>query len=110
VFQGFPGERRSTRQLQASSSLFFEVFRRHDPENRLLGQAEAEVLRQELECDRLGETLARLRRARIELRALARPSPFAFPLMIERMRERLSTESLHERIARMVRDLEEAAR
>ena len=37
---------------------------------------------------------------------LARPSPFAFPLMVERFREKLTNESLSDRIARMVADLE----
>jgi ATP-dependent Lhr-like helicase len=33
----------------------------------------------------------------------------AFPLLVERMRESLSTEKLSDRIARMVSDLEKAA-
>src|SRR5690606_24069114 len=60
VFTGYPGEARSARQLQASSSLFFDVFRQYDPHNLLLGQAEREVLRQEFELDRLATTLTRL--------------------------------------------------
>ncbi len=109
VFQGFPGAGKSTRQLQASSGLFYQVFRQHDPENMLLGQAEEEVLRQELEVDRLEDALARLRADRLVVRPLARPSPFAFPLLIERLREKLSTEKLRDRIERMLRDLERAA-
>ncbi len=40
VFQGHPGSGggKSARQLQASSSLFYEVFRKHDPANLLLTQ------------------------------------------------------------------------
>ena len=53
VFGGYPGAPKSMRQLQASSSLFFEVFRKYDAGNRLLGQAEREVLAQELELSRL---------------------------------------------------------
>ena len=49
---GYPGRRRSTRQLQASSSLFYEVFRKYDAGNMLLGQAESEVLSQELDLGR----------------------------------------------------------
>jgi ATP-dependent Lhr-like helicase len=109
VFQGFPGAGKSTRQLQASSGLFYQVFRQHDPENLLLDQAEEEVLRQELEVDRLEAALARLRADRLVVRPLARPSPFAFPLLIERLREKLSTEKLRDRIERMLRDLERAA-
>ena len=40
VSGGLPGARKSTRQIQASSSLFYEVFRRYDEGNRLLHQAE----------------------------------------------------------------------
>jgi ATP-dependent Lhr-like helicase len=49
VFQGYPGQPKSTRQLQASSSLLYEVFRRYDAGNLLLTQAEREVLEQELD-------------------------------------------------------------
>ena len=109
VFQGYPGAGKSARQLQASSGLFYQVFRQHDPQNLLLDQAEEEVLRQELEVDRLAAALARLRADALSVRPLARPSPFAFPLLIERLREKLSTEKLRDRIERMLRDLERAA-
>jgi ATP-dependent Lhr-like helicase len=108
VFSGYPGAPKSTRQLQASSSLFFEVFRKHDPGNKLLGQAEEEVLAQELELGRLRAALARMRRlrpVRVELRA---PSPFSLPLMVERFREQLTTEKLADRLARVLQDAEKA--
>jgi ATP-dependent Lhr-like helicase len=108
VFGGYPGAPKSTRQLQASSSLFFEVFRKHDPGNRLLGQADAEVLAQELEIGRLRAALTRMRRlqpVRIELRA---PSPFALALMVERFREQLTTEKLADRLDRILRQAEAA--
>jgi ATP-dependent Lhr-like helicase len=109
IFQGFPGAGRSARQLQASSGLFYEVFRQHDADNRLLGQAQAEVLEQELDLARLRATLERLRARRLVEVALERPGPFAFPLLIERLREQVSTEKLADRVARMVRELEAAA-
>ncbi|UXY17044.1 ligase-associated DNA damage response DEXH box helicase [Chitiniphilus purpureus] len=109
VFNGYPGAAKSARQLQASSSLFYEVFRQHDPDNRLLAQAEHEVLWQELEGQRLAETLATLRTRRLVHQALKRPTPFAFPLMVARFRERLGSEKLAERIARMLAELERAA-
>ena len=40
---------------------------------------------------------------------LERPTPFALPLMVERFREKLSTEKLADRVARMLRELEGAA-
>lgn len=39
VFAGYPGAPKSTRQVQASSGLFFEVFKQYDPQNLLLTQA-----------------------------------------------------------------------
>jgi len=109
VFQGFPGAPKSVRQLQASSGLFYEVFRTYDTGNRLLAQAEREVLEQELDIGRLRAALARMRGQRVVYRLLNRPSPFAFPLMVERLREQVSTEALSARIERMLAELEAAA-
>jgi len=52
IFTGYPGAPKSTRQLQASSSLFYEVFAKYDAGNMLLTQAQAEVLSQELDIRR----------------------------------------------------------
>jgi ATP-dependent Lhr-like helicase len=109
IFQGYPGENRSNKQLQASSSLFWEVFRKYDPANKLLLQAEQELLAQELEIGRLRTSLARMNSQRLLLKQLPRPTPFAFPLMVERFREQLSNESVADRIARIVQQLEKAA-
>lgn len=109
IFQGYPGEKRSNKQLQASSSLFWEVFRKYDPANRLLLQAEQELLAQELEIGRLRTSLTRMNAQALMVQTLARPTPFAFPLMVERFREKLSNESVADRIARMVEQLEKAA-
>jgi len=108
VFSGYPGAPKSTRQLQASSSLFYEVFRKYDPGNRLLGQAEQEVLSDELELARLRAALKRMRRLCREAVDLAAPSPFSLPLMVERFREQLTTEKLADRLARVLADAEAA--
>jgi ATP-dependent helicase Lhr and Lhr-like helicase len=109
VFAGFPGAHKSARQVQASSSLFFDVFRKYDPDNLLLTQAQEEVLQQELEMARLSATLQHLQSKQIQLMHIKRPTPFAFPLLVERFRESSSSEKLADRIARMVADLEKAA-
>ncbi|MDQ0738988.1 ligase-associated DNA damage response DEXH box helicase [Pseudomonas sp. W4I3] len=109
VFAGYPGAPKSTRQVQASSGLFFEVFKQYDPQNLLLTQAGEEVLRNELDIQRLEETLLRLSALQLDLHVIKRPTPLAFPLLVERMRESLSSEKLSERIARMVKDLEKVA-
>ena len=109
VFSGFPGQPKSTRQLQASSSLFFDVFSKYDVTNKLLTQAQTEVLGQELDIRRLSASLERMRGQRIEFVELKVPSPFALPLMVERFREKLSTEKLKDRLERMLKDMERAA-
>ncbi|WPO99030.1 ligase-associated DNA damage response DEXH box helicase [Pseudomonas sp. HR96] len=109
VFGGYPGAQKSTRQVQASSGLFFNVFKQYDAGNLLLTQAQEEVLRQELDVERLQQVLQRMGERRLDLHALKRPSPLAFPLLVERFRESLSSEKLADRIARMVGDLEQAA-
>jgi len=109
IFQSHPGEARSSKQLQASSSLFWEVFKKYDPGNRLLHQAEAELLQLELDITRLRSSLARMASQTLVVKHLSRPTPFAFPLLVERLREKLSNEKLADRIARMVAQLEKAA-
>jgi ATP-dependent Lhr-like helicase len=39
-----------------------------------------------------------------------KPTPFAFPLMVERFREAISTERLADRVQRMLAELEKAAK
>lgn len=108
VFQGYPGAHKSTKQVQASSALFYDVFEQYDPANQLLLQARNETLRDEFEHDRLRQTLTRLSQMPIQWHELERPTPFAFPLLVQRLRERLSSEKLSERVARMVRELQRA--
>ena len=106
VFTGYPGAPKSTRQLQASSGLFFEVFRKYDPNNLLLSQAEREVLSQELDIGALRTTLRRLRQRDIDIVMLRQPTPMSLPLMVERFREKLSTEQLSARLDRLMRDMD----
>jgi len=101
VFPGFPGAKTSARHLQASSSLFFEVFRNYDPDNLLLKQAEQEVLQRQLEGGRLVTTLDRLRDSEVLFVDLPRPSPMSFPLIVDRLRDKLSSEKLADRIRKM---------
>jgi ATP-dependent Lhr-like helicase len=108
VFSGYPGAPKSMKQLQASSSLFWEVFRQYDAGNRLLGQAEQEVLAQELELGRLQAVLQRLAASALDLVPLQTASPFCLPLMVERLREQLSTEKLNDRLQRLLAEAEQA--
>lgn len=109
VFTGYPGQPKSARQLQASSTLFYEVFSKYDAGNLLLTQAQTEVLNQELDIRHLSATLARMRGRRVEVAELAAPSPFSLALMVERFREKLSTEKLADRLERILKDAERVA-
>jgi ATP-dependent Lhr-like helicase len=108
VFTGYPGAPKSARQVQASSRLFFDVFRQYDPGNLLLAQAEAETLAQELDFERMERCLQRLSRCEVVMRRTERFTPFAFPLLVERLREKVSTEQLSERVRRLVEEMERA--
>src|SRR5690606_28903214 len=94
VFPGFPRSGKTARQLQASAGLFFDVFSRFDPGNLLVSQAHREVLERQLESSRLGRTLERLSAARVVITSPRRTPPLAFPLLVDRTRERVSSESL----------------
>jgi len=99
--RGFPGSSKSTGQLQISASLLFDVFTRHEPQNRLLQQAQREVLEEQLELSRLESALQRAARQEWLHVQTPRPSPLAFPLLVERLNNRMSNESVLERVQRM---------
>jgi ATP-dependent Lhr-like helicase len=109
VFAGFPGQSKSARQLQASSGLIYDVFARYDPANLLLHQAQREVLERQLEQSRLARTLSRLGAGRVTVLDIERPTPLAFPILVDRTREKISSEQLADRVRRMTRPLERAA-
>jgi ATP-dependent Lhr-like helicase len=67
------------------------------------------VLGQELEIGRLAQTLRSMQRKRLDYVELRHPSPMSLPLMVERFREKLTTEQLSERLDRILRDMERDA-
>jgi ATP-dependent Lhr-like helicase len=101
VLNGYPGQARSGSQLQISAALLFEVFQRHEPGNLLLAQARDEVLAEQLELPRIAGVLQRLMGCRLLLQRTPRPGPLAFPLLAERLNNRLSNESLLSRLQRL---------
>jgi len=104
VFTGYPGQPVKNKHLQASTSLLFEVFSEYEPDNLLVRQAYNEALAFQLEEFRLRAALQRIIKQNIILKIIDRPTPFAFPIMVDSLgRERLTTEPLEERIAKMAR-------
>ena len=110
VFQGFPGSGKSTRQIQASSGLVYDVLQRYDPENLLLRQSRIEVLEAQLEFSRIADALQRVSRRRIVITEPRRFTPLGFPLWASRLQTQMvSTESWQTRIERAARELEAQA-
>jgi ATP-dependent Lhr-like helicase len=101
VFTGFPGNAKADRHLQSSSQLFFEVFSEHEPNHLLLRQAYDEVFEFQLEQTRMRKALERIQRQTIILKYPEKPTPFAYPIMAERIRESYTNESLEDRVRKM---------
>jgi len=101
VFTGFPGAGKADRHLQSSSQLFFEVFTEQEPNHLLLRQAFEEVFEFQLEQTRMRRALERIQTQRIILKYPEKPTPFAYPIMSERIRDSYSNESLDDRVKKM---------
>jgi ATP-dependent helicase Lhr and Lhr-like helicase len=102
VFGGYPGAGKRPRQIHLSTSLVYDVFARYDPDNLLLEQARREVIEQQFELSRLEAAMRRLASSDVRQVDIKYPTPLAFPLFIDRLGSRLSTEKLIERVQRMV--------
>ena len=101
VFTGMPGKPVKTKHLQSGSQLLFEVFRDYEPDNLLLQQAYIETFEHQLEEGRLIQALERINRQTIVWKQCNKPTPFSFPIITDRLREKLSSETLAERIKKM---------
>ncbi|CAM3732960.1 ligase-associated DNA damage response DEXH box helicase [Flavobacterium chungbukense] len=101
VFTGFPGKMVKTKHLQSGSQLLFEVFRDYEPDNLLLHQAYRETFEHQLEEGRLILALERIASQNIVWKQCLKPTPFSFPIITDRLREKLSSETLAERIQKM---------
>lgn len=110
VFQGFPGKPVKDRHLQASSGLIFDVLQEYEPDHFLLKQAYREVYDNYMESERMEHVLKRLCTLEVILTHPEKPTPFAFPIMVDRLRERVSTESLEERVKKLLRQSSVSAR
>ncbi len=101
VFTGYPGQLIKTKHLQSSSQLLFAVFRDYEPDNLLLQQAYRETFEHQLEEGRLIMALERIKTQQIVVKNCEKPTPFSFPIITDRLREKLSSETLADRIAKM---------
>lgn len=101
IFTGYPGKYKTSRNLQASAQLLFDVFSKYEPESLLIKQAYEEMLQFQLEEFRLRKALARIRKQKIIITYPGKPTPFAFPIMVDSMREKMSSEKLEDRVKKM---------
>lgn len=109
VFQGYPGSAKSTRQVQASSGLFYDMFAQYEPDNRLLDQARREVIERQLEVRRLQDSLTQVQNMKLTLRRTERLTPLSFPLWAMWVQGQVSTEKWADRVRRMSEQLEAEA-
>jgi ATP-dependent helicase Lhr and Lhr-like helicase len=101
VFTGYPGKFVKMKHLQGNSQLLFDIFRDYEPDNLLFLQAYTETFEHQLEEGRLLQALERIGGQEIVWKQCDKPTPFSFPIITDRLRERLSSETLADRIAKM---------
>lgn len=110
VFDGYPGKAKSAKQVQASSSLIFDVLVNYDEGNLLLDQARREVLEQQLEFSRLESALKGLEKRQWHIRYPERLTPLSFPLWAESLNSQtMSSQSFQQRLQSVLDDIEQAA-
>ena len=101
VFTGYPEKGIKMKHLQSSSQLLFDVFKDYEPDNLLYMQAYRETFEHQLEEGRLRLALERIAQQEIVWKACKKPTPFSFPIITDRLREKLSSEKLADRIRKM---------
>lgn len=105
---GYPGERVSSKQTQASSDMFYDVFTEFDPGNLLLAQAQREVVEGQLEVKRLAAVLEACAHRELVLVRPETVTPLAFGLYAENMRATtVSSETWEQRVRRMSVEFEQ---
>jgi ATP-dependent helicase Lhr and Lhr-like helicase len=102
IFKGLPGRKIKEKHLQSSSQLFFNVFHEYESHNLLLLQSFEEVMDFQLEEARLRQALDHIAQQKIIITTPAKPTPFAFPIMVDRTREKMTSEKLEDRIKKMM--------
>lgn len=106
VFTGYPNKLLQNKHLQSSSQLIFDVFKELEPEHLLFQQAFTETFEYSLEQGRLTKAMKRIEQHEILWKACNDPTPFSFPIITDRLREKLSSEKLEDRIQKMIKKLQ----
>jgi ATP-dependent Lhr-like helicase len=106
VFTGYPNKLIKSKHLQSSSQLLFSVFKDYEDDNLLYLQSFRETFEHQLEEGRLRFALERIQHQNIIWKNCEKPTPFSFPIITDRLREKLSSEKLEDRIRKMLKSLE----
>ena len=106
VFQGYPRRPVKTKHLQSGSQLFYDVFKEHEPENLLYLQAINETFDHGIESPRIQRSFEKIENLKIVWKDCKYPTPLSFPLITDRIRSKLSSESVEDRIRKMYLKLE----
>ena len=106
VFQGYPRRPVKTKHLQSGSQLFYDVFKEHEPENLLYLQAINETFDHGIESSRIQRSFEKIENLKIVWKDCKYPTPLSFPLITDRIRSKLSSESVEDRIRKMYLKLE----
>ncbi|MCH7400443.1 ligase-associated DNA damage response DEXH box helicase [Belliella kenyensis] len=105
VFQGYPGKPMTTKHLQSNSGILYGVFESYDADNLLLHQAHREVLDMQMEKDKIIHAIRKINKQQIILKSPGQFTPFSFPIMVDRLRAILSSETIEDRIVKMKANL-----
>lgn len=107
VFQGYPGKPVAFKHLQANSGILYGVFDEYEPENLLLKQAHREVLDMQMGKDNILHAIQEINRQQTALKSPIKWTPFSFPIMVDRLRASLSSETIEDRVRKMQASLED---
>ena len=110
VFQGYPKKPVKTKHLQSGSQLFYDVFKEYEPDNLLYLQAINETFDHGIESPRIQRSFEKIEKLKIVWKDCKYPTPFSFPLITDRIRSKISSESVEDRIRKMYLQLEKSTK
>ena len=101
IYTNSYGKQKTTRSLQMSSGLLYNVFEQYEPDNLLMRQAIDEVFFDQIEEPRLAAALARIEAGKILFAHCTQFTPLSFPIKVDSIRENISSESLEDRVKKL---------
>jgi ATP-dependent Lhr-like helicase len=108
VFQGFPNKPIKAKHLQSGSQLFYDVFKDYEPDNLLYQQSLEETFDHGMEQGRMTQVFENISKQEVVWKDCTQPTPFSFPLITDRIRSKISSEGVEDRIKKMYIQLEKA--